>query len=93
MKIRVHDGQNIFNIALKYYGSVEGIFDILENNNISMDTLLQSGMELEVNPLKMTNARVVEEYNKIDYVPNTGDDESLAIQGEFSDDFNFDFPI
>lgn len=40
-------GQNIYDIALVLYGSIEGIFDLLISNpNISFDTVFSTGMEV-----------------------------------------------
>lgn len=40
-------GQNIYDIALTIYGSIEGIFDLLISNpNISLETVFTKGVEL-----------------------------------------------
>lgn len=47
LKYTVRSGQNIFDVALTLYGSVEGIFDLLASNEwLTMETALSSGMEL-----------------------------------------------
>ena len=44
---RVVAGQNIYDVALHLYGSVEGIVDLLVNNPaLSLETELCSGQEL-----------------------------------------------
>ena len=44
---RVVTGQNIYDVALHLYGSVEGIVDLLVNNPaLSLETELCSGQEL-----------------------------------------------
>ena len=46
-KYRVRSGQNIYDVALTLYGSVEGIFDLLASNRwLNMETQLKYGMEL-----------------------------------------------
>ena len=46
-KYRVRSGQNIYDVALTLYGSVEGIFDLLSSNRwLNMETQLKYGMEL-----------------------------------------------
>ena len=43
-KYTVRTGENIYDVALTLYGSIEGIFDLLvSNDNLSMDTRLQKG--------------------------------------------------
>ena len=47
-KYRVVAGQNIYDIAMHLYGSIEGIVDLLINNpGLSLDDNLKSGDELE----------------------------------------------
>ena len=44
----VQYGQNLFDVALTLYGSIEGILDLLVNNkNLSINTELKYGDELE----------------------------------------------
>lgn len=41
-------GQNLYDVALTLYGSIEGIFDLLlSNSDISFNTIFSKGMELE----------------------------------------------
>lgn len=45
---KVRTGQNIYDVALTLYGSVEGIFDLLASNKwLNMETKLSYGMILE----------------------------------------------
>ncbi len=45
---KVRSGQNIYDVALTLYGSVEGIFDLLASNRwLTMETQLSYGMVLE----------------------------------------------
>ena len=47
-KYRVVAGQNIYDIAIHLYGSIEGIVDLLINNpELSLDDDLKSGDELD----------------------------------------------
>lgn len=44
---KVRNNQNIFDVAIAIYGSVEGIFDLLVNNpELSFDSVLNGGQEL-----------------------------------------------
>ena len=40
-------GENIYDVALKLYGSIEGIVDLLASNKVTMETRLEKGMVLE----------------------------------------------
>ena len=45
---KVKPAQNLYDVALHLYGSIEGLFDLLITNEwLSMTTELQPGMELE----------------------------------------------
>ena len=47
-KYKITAGQNIYDIAMHLYGSIEGIVDLLINNpGLSLDDNLKSGDELE----------------------------------------------
>lgn len=49
-KYIVKSGQNLFDVALSIYGSVEGVFDLLisnESQSLSFDTQLSPGQSLE----------------------------------------------
>lgn len=49
-KYIVKSGQNLFDVALTIYGSIEGVFDLLVSNegqSLSFDTLLSPGQVLE----------------------------------------------
>jgi hypothetical protein len=48
MKIKVVDGQSIYDIALQWAGSVEAVVEIAEANHMSLDDSLQAGRELEI---------------------------------------------
>lgn len=47
-KYKITAGQNIYDVAMHLYGSIEGIVDLLINNpDVSLDDTLKSGEELE----------------------------------------------
>ena len=49
-KYRVIAGQNLYDIALHIYGSIEGIVDLMMcNTDLSLDTTLKVGDELAPN--------------------------------------------
>ena len=53
---KVTTNQNLFDVALLLYGSIEGLFDLLISNEwLDMETDLQSGMELEYHDYFVVN--------------------------------------
>lgn len=71
---KVRGSQNLFDIALHLYGSIEGLFDILITNpTISMTTELIPGMELEYHEDFVVNKSIVEEFSKNDQIIVNGE--------------------
>lgn len=42
----IKEGQNIYDFAIQTYGTLENIFDVLDDNSLTFESELQSGMEL-----------------------------------------------
>lgn len=56
---KVRSGQNIYDVALTLYGSVEGIFDLLASNDwLTMETTLSYGMELNYHEEFVVNKNI-----------------------------------
>lgn len=68
-KYIVKPGQNLYDIATHLYGSIEGLFDLLISNKLSMDTELRPGMELEYHDFYMINQGIVDTINNNNYLP------------------------
>lgn len=57
---KVRSGQNIYDVALTLYGSVEGIFDLLASNDwLNMETQLSYGMVLNYHEEFVINKNIV----------------------------------
>ena len=68
---KVKPAQNLYDVALHLYGSIEGLFDLLITNEwLSMTTELQPGMELEYHDYFVINESVVSQMKKDDIVPS-----------------------
>lgn len=55
-------GQNIWDIAMQKYGSIEGVFDIITKNNLSLSDELKQGAFLKTSN-KIINKTVADYYN------------------------------
>lgn len=56
---KVRSGQNIYDVALSIYGSVEGIFDLLLSNKwLNMETKLSYGMVLDYHEEFIVNKNI-----------------------------------
>ena len=73
-RYKVIAGQNIYDIALHIYGSIEGIVDLMMcNTDLSLDTMLKVGDELIYSDDFIINADVVA-YNEMHgIVPSNGE--------------------
>lgn len=66
----VKTGQNIFDVALHLYGSIEGLFDLLISNpKLTMTTDLRRGMELEYHEYFVVNDAMKQEIIANNYLP------------------------
>lgn len=73
-RYKVIAGQNIYDVALHLYGSVEGIVDLLMNNtSLSIDDDLQPGDELAYTDGFVINADVVAYNTRHNIVPAGGE--------------------
>lgn len=67
----VKPSQNIFDVALHLYGSIEGLFDLLiSNENLNMTTELTAGMELEYHTDFVINSSIVDEMEEQGLIPS-----------------------
>lgn len=70
----VQPNQNIFDISLQLYGTIEGIFDLLITNTwLSMNTDLVTGQELEYHESFVLNETVVDGLSEGNVVPSNGE--------------------
>lgn len=73
-KYKVIQGQNIYDVALHIYGSVEGVTDLLVNNeSVSFDTDLNTGDELVYSDDYQINKEVVAYYKMHAITPASGE--------------------
>lgn len=70
----VQPNQNIFDISLQLYGTVEGIFDLLITNKwLNMNTDLATGQELEYHEDFVINESIVSNLASDNVVPSNGE--------------------
>lgn len=69
----VKSNQNLFDVALHLYGSIEGLFDLLISNpELSMASDLAYGQSLEYHESFVLNSSVVNEFEKRNIIPSGG---------------------
>lgn len=73
-KCKITAGQNIYDVALHIYGSIEGVTDLMINNEeLSLDTTLKSGDELIFSDDYLINPEVVAYYQTHRITPSSGE--------------------
>jgi hypothetical protein len=70
----VSEGQNIIDLAIQMYGSVDGIFQLMNDNQIqNVNIALQTGIVLKFDKTQIIDPDVLKVYNKKGVIVNTGD--------------------
>lgn len=70
---KVTANQNIWDVALQLYGTIEGVFDLLISNpSLTMTTDLVPGMELEYHDYFVLNEGIVSSLKSSNLVPGNG---------------------
>lgn len=70
---KVKPGQNIFDVAIHLYGSIEGLFDLMISNTwLTMNTELIPDMKLEYHDYYVINEGIVNEINNKHSPPSNG---------------------
>ena len=87
----VRSGQNLYDVALELYGSIEGIFDLLiSNDDVSLDSVLTRGKELSYNEEFMIEQSLPEWFKSNNVIVKNGYHylESIDMQSVFLDFVN-----
>lgn len=48
-QVTVKDGQNIYDIVLQYFGTLDNLYEVLEENNLTLNDKLASGYLITIN--------------------------------------------
>ena len=73
-KYIVTHGQNLYDVALHIYGSIEGVIDLMMNNtSLSLDQILKAGDELVYTDDYVINKDVAAYYKVNEIMPANGE--------------------
>ena len=61
-KYTVKPGQNMIDIALQHYGSVDAVINLCLDNNLDVGAELKAGTELTINDQNIIDKRLVTYY-------------------------------
>lgn len=86
-KEKVLAGQSLYDFAIQVYGCPEGVFELLKDNDISIDQMLTAGQELNVKSvvpeLNSRNKAIATVFKRENRKPNSGIFESS--ESDFED--------
>jgi hypothetical protein len=54
-KKNITNGQNSFDATLQFYGTIESLFDFLEDNNFEINTELKGGLTVDIDSDKIAD--------------------------------------
>jgi hypothetical protein len=92
MEIIVQPGQDIYDITLKLYGSLDFYLTVVQENNLNIDSELVAGQKITASNVLVGDSRIKEKYNKINFIPvNSGEDDLRQLDGDYNGDFNNDY--
>lgn len=84
----VRDGQNIVDIALMLYGNSEAVFDIAQENSISVSEVLRVGQEIRAGG-GAVNADALSLIQSKGFIINTG----VKTEAQTTQGFGFGFTL
>ena len=77
-KYRTLEGQNIFDVVLQNFGSLDNLAEVLiDNPLLNLDTNLFSGQILEINSINKGNLDIKNHYIRQDFKTNNQDENFL----------------
>lgn len=89
----VKDGQNIFDIVLQHFGTLENTFDFMDDNtDLEFNSKLSSDQPITIVTLNKGDEGVKKFYSSSNFVLNNSQNVT-SIDGAFNNDFNLDFDI
>ncbi len=92
MEITVQAGQNLYDVVLQYYGSLDFYLTMVQENNLDIDSTVTVGQKLTVSNELIGDARIKEKYNKIKFIPvNSSEEDLRQLDGDYNSDFNDDY--
>lgn len=90
----VKDDQNIFDVALEKFGTLENVFTLIKDNGLSFNSKLTGGQELTINNEGVgdSNIKNFATLQKVTFNNNQGVTvpQIGTLIGDFNEDFNSD---
>ena len=87
------DGQDIFDLTIQFFGSVDYLFEMLTDNDINADHTIISGTEYVMNSETQGEPKGQAFFRGTFNVCNSSLDDLYSTTGDYNNDFNDDFLI
>ena len=93
MIVKARDNQNIFDVCIQEFGTLEQLFVLLSDNNLGANSKLKSGQELTVNKTNVGDEDVKDFVVLRNITLNNNQGEMLPpiAEGDYNNDYNLDF--
>ncbi len=93
MKVTAEDGQNIFDVVLAKFGTLEETSRFLTDNNLNFNSKLASGQELIINNSGVGDEKIKKAVTlqNIRYNNNQGETVPPLIGGDYNNDYSNDY--
>lgn len=93
MALSVLEGQNIFDIGVQEFGTLEDLFILLNDNDLSVNTKLISGQQLTVNKVNIGDENVKDFVVLGNITMNNAQGEKVPplLSGDYNNDYNNDY--
>jgi len=90
--VTVQDGQNIFDVCLQEFGTLEELSKFLEDNDLTLNTKLTAGRELIVNKANVGDENVKDfvVLKDITFNNDQGFGQPPLLAGDYNDDYSND---
>lgn len=91
--MQVLEGQNLFDIAVQEFGTLEELFTFLIDNDFSVNTKLTSGQDVIINKVNIGNEDIKNFITLQNITMNNDQGEKVPplLSGDFSNDFSNDY--
>jgi hypothetical protein len=89
----ISEGQTAIDVSIQHFGDIEtGLFQVLTDNNISLNETLNSGVQLTINNEQPGDAKSVQYFKNRNFtIINAEQSELIISGGDFNNDFSNDF--
>lgn len=89
----VQEGQNIFDITTENFGTLEQLFTLLIDNDLSVNAKLISGQDLVINKINLgdENIKNFVVLQNITMNNDQGEKEPPLLAGDYNEDFSNDY--